>query len=163
MGHFKFSVLGLSILLFSCSDRKTFNYLPENDTVKVLNTAIAMGMTGEYMPGASPLTRKYHFGDSILLTSVSLPVDLLPRKVKNQCFKILPSKAICSMLVRDSSSAELPNYLSVRRFEQSDTGFYVQMQSLSCLPFGGGGSLGIYLKKVRDSFVVVSQSSSSIN
>ena len=127
------------------------------------NTAIAMSMTGEYMPGASPLTRKYHFGDSILLTSVSLPVDLLPRKVKNQCFKILPSKAICSMLVRDSSSAELPNYLSVRRFEKSDTGFYVQMQSLSCLPFGGGGSLGIYLKKVRDSFVVVSQSSSSIN
>jgi hypothetical protein len=58
---------------------------------------------------------------------------------------------------------EVPNYLIVSRFEKKDTGYYVQVQSLSGRPYEGGGSLGLYLKIIRDSLIVVRRMSFSIN
>ncbi len=115
------------------------------------------------MPSAYPLTYKYKFGDSMLLTSNALPLSILPSIVGYQKFKILPQSEICALIKNDSNLSQVPNYLLLNRFEKNDTGYYVLLQSLSCRDFEGGGSLGLYLKKEKDSFIVIKRSSSSIN
>lgn len=151
------------LILFSCIDHVTDSKQFDSDTMKVLQAALKRGTSDEFMPEVFPLQRKYRFGDSILLTSEVLPLDLLPSTVDNQKFKILPQQLICKMINADSSMADLPNYLSVKRFEKRDTGYYVQVCSLSCFLFGGGGTLGLYFKKVGDSLIIVHQSATSIN
>jgi len=150
-------------LLFACQSNVSVVVTQENDTTILLKTVINEGISNRYMPSASPLTYKYKFGDSILLTSNALPLDILPSSVGHQKFKILLQSEICALLKKDSNLTQVPNYLLLNRFEKSDTGYYVQLQSLSCRYYGGGGSLGLYLKKERDSFVVINRSSSSIN
>src|SRR5690606_23893704 len=118
-----------------------------NDTITVLNLAINEGISDEFMPDASALKRNYIYGDSILLTSEFLPLNFLPRKLNNQIFKILSKEDICSVIDADYLHMDFPNYLIVRKFEKNDTGYYVQLQNLSCIEFGGGGSLGLYFKK----------------
>jgi hypothetical protein len=92
-----------------------------------------------------------------------LPLDILPSSIGQQKFKILPQSEIYALIKKDSNLTRVPNYLLLNRFEKSDTGYYVQLQNLSCLDYGGGGSLGLYLKMEKDSFVVIKRSSSSIN
>ena len=135
----------------------------DNDTLKILRVALQQGISGEFMPSASPLKRQYRFKDSILLTSDILPLNILPSSIENHKFKVLPKQEICLMILADSNMAELPNYLLVSNIEKSDTGYYIQVRSLSCLPYGGGGSLGLYLKKVGDTLKILNQSASSIN
>jgi hypothetical protein len=122
-----------------------------------------MGSTGEHMPGAGPLKTKYHFGDSIILTSSVVPLNLLPSTLNGQQYKVLPLSVICPMLKGDSASMEQPNYLSIQQFEKNDTGYFIQMVSKSCFDFGGGGSLILTFKKVNDSLMLISQGSSSYN
>jgi hypothetical protein len=135
----------------------------ENDTSILLKTVINEGISDRYMPSTDPLTYKYKFGDSILLTSNVLALDILPSSIGQQKFKILSQSEIYALIKKDSTLTQVPNYLFLSRFEKSDTGYYVQLQSLSCRDFGGGGSLGLYLKKEKDSFVIIKRSSSSIN
>jgi hypothetical protein len=149
--------------LFGCQSNTPIIVKQENDTSKILNTVIKDGISDRYMPSADPLTYKYKFGDSILLTSNVLPLDILPSSIGRQKFKILPRSEIYALIKKDSTLTHVPNYLLLTQFEKSDTGYYVQLQSLSCWDFGGGGSLGLYLKKEKDSFVVIKRSSSSIN
>jgi hypothetical protein len=152
-------------LLFACQNNVpvTVKQENENDTSNVLKTVIGEGISDRHMPSADPLTYKYKFGDSILLTSTVLPLGMLPSNIGNQKFKILPQSEICALIKRDSNLTRVPNYLLLNRFEKSDTGYYVLLQNLSCLDYGGGGSLSLYLKKDKDSFVVINRSSSSIN
>jgi hypothetical protein len=163
MSLLKYTLSICLLTLFSCGDKVTEVKRPDNDTLKILRVALQHGISGEFMPSASPLKRHYRFGDSILLTSDILPLNILPSAIENQNFKIFPKQQICSMIFADSNMTELPNYLSVSRIEKSDTGYYIQVRSLSCLPYGGGGSLGLYFKKAGDTLKMVNQSASSIN
>jgi hypothetical protein len=111
----------------------------------------------------APLKKKYHFEDSILLTSDSLPLFFLPKSVDSIKFKILSKKRICSLFAIENDLSKVPNYLYINTFEKNDTGYYVSLESLICFPFSGGGKIGIYITKVKDSFIVKEQMSSSIN
>ena len=150
-------------LLLACQSNVPVIVKQENDTSILLKKVISEGVSNQYMPSADPLFYKYKFGDSILLTSNALPLNILPSNIGQQKFKILQRPDICALIKKDTNLIEVPNYLLLNRFEKSDTGYYVQLQSLSCRAYGGGGSLGLYLKKEKDSFVVIRRSSSSIN
>jgi hypothetical protein len=156
-------VFGVLIKLFSCSSKSLEVSRVKNDTLILIENAVAMVSTGEHMPGAGPLKVKYRFGDSILLTSAVLSPELLPSNLNGQHYKVVPLESICPMLTADSAVEELPNYLSVHKFEKNDTGYFVQMMSRSCMDFGGGGSLMLFYKKVGDSLTLVDQSASSLN
>ena len=150
-------------LLLACQSNTPVIIKQENDTSLLLKKVIGEGISDRYMPSADPLFYKYNFGDSILLTSEVLPLNILPSKIGQQKFKILHRSDICALIKKDTALTQVPNYLLLRRFEKNDTGYYVSLQSLSCRNYGGGGSLGLYLKMEKDSFVVISRSSSSIN
>ncbi len=47
--------------------------------------------------------------------------------------------------------------------KKNDTGYYVNIKSLSCFPFGGGGSIGIYIINEKGAFTVLEKISSTIN
>jgi hypothetical protein len=156
-----FSILFL--LLLSCRNRVAHATTASNDTSRILEIALLQGTSAQYMPAVSPLQIEYKFGDSILLTSNALPLNILPMNVGANHFKIMNQDEICFLIKRDSALEEVPNYLIVSRFEKKDTGYYVQVQSLSGRPYEGGGSLGLYLKIIRDSLIVVRRMSFSIN
>ena len=152
------------ITILSCQNRsvKTIEQ-QKSDTAKIIEIALNEGTSVHHMPSASPLEINYRFGDSILLTSKGLSLAILPSNLHSQQFKIMAEEEICTIIRRDSNLDEVPNYLMLSHFEKSDTGYYILVQSLSCRPFHGGGSLGLYFKKIGDSLIVVTRSSSSIN
>jgi len=76
---------------------------------------------------------------------------------------VLSKETIHEVLTGESYKHDVPNYLCISQFEKSDTGYYIQIQNLSALPFGGGGSLGLYFKKAGDTLMIVNKVSSSIN
>ncbi|RZK05833.1 MAG: hypothetical protein EOO46_15610 [Flavobacterium sp.] len=126
-----------------------------SDTTIVLNAALRQATSVEFMPSASALRRTSRFGDTILLTVVPLSLEVLPTKSGNDIFKVLPKQTIYRILTGESYRHDIPNYLCVSQFEKNDTGYYIQVQNLSALPFGGGGSLGLYFKKVGDSLSIL--------
>ena len=71
-----------------------------------------------------------------------MSIGLLPQKTGTQVFKILPLHQVYSTIISDSEQIQFPNYLYLRKFEVSDSGYYISLQSLSCVPFGGGGGHG---------------------
>ncbi|MEJ8840889.1 hypothetical protein WG954_00745 [Lacibacter sp. H375] len=157
-------IIGFLVLsLFSCETKPTITDKSINDTTRVLATVLEQAISVEFMPSASALKRVSKFSDSILLTADSLPLGLLPKKSGEQIFKVLPKETIYKILTGLSYRQEPPNYLCISRFEKSDTGYYVQTQNLSALPFGEGGSLGLYLKEDGDSLKIIKKSSWSIN
>ncbi len=152
----------LLLFVFACQNNAQNLTLPISDTAKVLQIALQEGVSDRYMPSTSALKRRFKFSDSIFLTSEVVPLKLLPLSISEQQFKLVPIKEICSV-IRGYGMEKEPNYLIVKRFDKNDSGYYVQLQNLSCRPYGGSGSLGIYFKKVKDSFVFVYRSSTSIN
>jgi hypothetical protein len=90
----------LLILIFACQSNVPVVIKQENDTSSVLKTVIGEGILTGHMPSADPLTYKYKFGDSILLTSTVLPLDMLPSNIGNQNFKILTQSEICALIKR---------------------------------------------------------------
>jgi hypothetical protein len=152
----------LLLFFFACQNNAQNLIAPVSDTAKILKIALQEGFSYRYMPDASALKRKFRFGDSIFLTSEVISLKALPVSISEQQFKLVPAKEICST-IRGYGMEEEPNYLIVKRVDKNDSGYYVQLQNLSCQPYGGGGSLGIYFKKIKDSFVIVHRSSTSIN
>ena len=157
---YNFSLL---VLLVSCQGRLANSKRPMNDTTQIMEVCLQEATSAKYMPSASPLFKKYKFNDSILLTSSALPLSILPDKADGHVFKIMSQPEICSIITADSILEDVPNYLIISRLERNDSGYYTQLESLSCRPYGGGGSLGLYFKKVKDSLIVVNRSSESIN
>lgn len=149
-------IIGLILLSqVSCETNPRNTDKPINDTTRVLATVLKQAISVEFMPSASELRRSSKFGDSILLTADSISLELLPTKSGEQIFKVLSKETIYKILTGLSYKQEPPNYLCISRFEKSDTGYYVQTQNLSALPFGGGGSLGLYLKEDVDSLKII--------
>lgn len=163
MTSLRLVILLLLVSLCSCGTRSTTADKSVSDTTIVLNTALKQATSIEFMPDVSALRRPSKFGDTILLTCEPLPLEILPTKSGNDIFKVLPKQTIYRILTGESYRHDIPNYLCVSQFEKNDTGYYVQVQNLSALPFGGGGSLGLYFKKVGDSLLIIDKASSSIN
>ena len=159
----KVPIVIILIILVSCEDPKTDLANITTDTTKVLELAIRTAFYRHNLPDIGPLMRQYRFKDSILFTSDSLPLSSLPLTLDSLKFKILSKSQICFFINADSNISILPNYLYVGHFEKSDTGYYINIQSRSCLRYGGGGSIGIYIAKDKDSFIVRETHSTSLN
>jgi hypothetical protein len=147
----------------ACCTGITKTIQPKNDTAKVLELALKTAFYHQNLPSYSPLVRPYRFKDSILFSSNILPLTMLPSNLDTIKFKVLPENVIRLMIQKDSNISNPPNYLFVRSFARSDTGYYVIIESLSCQQLGGGGSIGIDIAKEKDSFIVKGKLSSSIN
>lgn len=152
----------LGILLSGCVNPHSSSVQPKSDTTRVIELAIRTAFRG-YLPDHDALKKKYYFKDSILFCSSSLPVAFIPPVVDSLKFKILSEEEVCNIMMSDSLSQKQANYLCLRSFEKSDTGYYLQLSSLSCFPFGGGGSLGLYISKQNDSFLITKKQAVSIN
>jgi hypothetical protein len=163
MSFLKFILFLSPLFPLSCETKPRIANRPINDTTRVLITILKQAISIEFMPDASALSWPSKYGDSILLTADSLPLELLPIRSGEQIFKILPKQSIYKILTVLSYKQKVPNYLCITQFEKNDSGYYVQTQNLSVLPFGGGGSLGQYVKEIKDSLRVIYKSSSSIN
>src|SRR5690606_1543460 len=153
----------LLLTLWSCKHQQDHSVPPVNDTTLVLNQALDNAISARIMPDADALTQSVHFKDSILLTSKVSFLALSKVSVAGQKFKVMEEQKILSALEADSNNVNLPNYLIVSQFEKNDSGFYVQVQNLSGLPYGGGGALEMYFVKKGDSLINVKSSASSIN
>jgi hypothetical protein len=152
-------------LFYSCSGIEHKNFSsnkPISDTTKIIELAIKQAFYGN-LPDASAVKNKYYYPDSILLSTDALPLYNLPTSVDSLRFKILPQNDIHILIQNDSLSYVRPNYLYIDKLEKQDSGYYVQISSKSALNFGGGGILGIYLQKIKDTIAIVSQQASSIN
>lgn len=156
-------LLIISAAIASCTNNSKKIPFAKNDTTEVLNLALRTAFYHENLPGISPLKRNYLFKDSILFTSDSIPLSALPSNIDTLNFKILDHNQICLSIRSDSGKQERSNYLFIRAFEKRNEEYYVSIQSLSCFPYGGGGSIGIHIIKEKSSFFVKDKMSSSIN
>ena len=147
--------------IFSCRslDTKPISEI-KNDTTLVLDLALRTAFFHDNLPNIQPLKKP---GDSILFSSDILPLSVLPRASDTRNFKILSRKEIMLLMQIESDLNKIPNYLNISAFEKSETGYYVSVQSLHCLNFGGGGQIGLYIVKTKESFLVVNKMSSNIN
>ncbi|HEY1869427.1 MAG TPA: hypothetical protein VGG71_00145 [Chitinophagaceae bacterium] len=163
MKRYNFIFAFVLIVFISCKSSKEKVTQPKGDTTRVIELAVRTAFFHQNLPKMGPLFYSYHFKDSVLFTSDSLSLSNLPLKIDSVFFKVLPQDQICSMISADTNINKVPNYLCIGAFEKSDTGYYINIQSRSCLPFGGGGAIGIHIVKEKDSLIVKSEMSSSIN
>jgi hypothetical protein len=147
----------VAIILASCTNRNGQGSQSKNDTVTAIELAVKTALVEDF-PEMEPVKRKN--GDSIFITSNLLSLSHLPQKIDSFRFKILPDTLICAAIKTDTLSHKtdtlsqvLPNYLKVSSFEKRDTGYFVQLESLSCPAGGEGGSVGIFIVKSKDTFI----------
>lgn len=149
--------------LVSCENPEIKTIKPTNDTTSVIEFAIREAFNHPKVPEIEQLRDRYYFKNSILLTSDSLPLEILPRSVDTINFKVLSKDEICKMIRADSLEQNHPNYLCVDNLMRKGSGYYLNISSLSCVPFGGGGVMGIDILKRNDSFIVIHKGFSNIN
>jgi hypothetical protein len=148
----------LNFFIFSallCCNNKSFQRKEQNDTTMLFHIALKTAFYHGILPGIESLRKT----DSIVITGDSSYLKLIPNTVDTFNFKIVDQKNVCSFL-NDSTKN---NYLFIQGLEKLDSTYYLNIQNLSCKKFAGGGSIGLYLLKVGDSFIVKNHTSSSIN
>src|SRR5258706_1780381 len=151
------------IVFTSCNNSYITTIQSKNDTTKILVLALRTAFYHQNLPGISSLRNPYYSNDSILFTTTALSLKALPENIDSLKFKILPQDEICSMIRADSNLEKIRNYLSIRVFEKTDSGYNVGVQSSNCALFGAGGFTDISIGKEKDSFIVKKVSSSSLN
>lgn len=158
-------VIPYMILFFATSCKLTTpkTIQIKSDTTRVIELAIRTAFLKQSMPEIDKLLFSYRFKDSLFFTSDSSLLNFLPYTVDSLSFKILPKNELIKRVKSDSYNKRLPNYLYLRTLEKTDTGYYVNLQSLSFIPLGGSGTIGLNIVKEKDSFYVANKQSSSIN
>jgi hypothetical protein len=153
------------ILILTSCKTNTLKNIPQvkNDTTAIIEFAISQAFLQNDLPGFYQLSKKFYFKDSILFSTDSLPLEVLPNELGSVKFKILSRDSICNLINSDSIPDEVPNYLFVADFEKSDSIYYVLIASKSCLPFGAGGGCEIEIIKRKDSFFVLHKGFSNYN
>lgn len=156
------------VFFISCKNPKEQPSIKlQNDTVQVLELAIRTAFYHESLPEIDAVKKIYYFGDSILLTSDILPLSVLPKTVDSLKFKILGRKQICLFMQTESDLSKIPNFINIVAFEKTDSSYYVSIENLNCLGLGGlftgGGVIGMYIVKQKDSFRLIKKMSSSLN
>lgn len=151
-----FNLVGISlIVLISCTDRNrdATASSSKNDTARAIQLAIKTILTEDF-PDAPSMKKVGVFHDSIFFVASSLlPTTHVPERVDSFHIKVLADSLLCATMKSDTSYKELPNYLKLDSFENRDTGYFVKLESLNCLPGGEAGSLGIFIVKTKDNFV----------
>lgn len=163
MAYHKLIIFFLAVSLSACKN-KSMPCAPEtqNDTSEVIKLTIKTAFYG-YLPDVSAVKRKYYFGDSIMFTADSEVLSIIPGQIDTLKFKVLSEKQIRLIISADSLTYDQPNYLCLREFKKTDTGYFVHLQSLSGVPFGGGGAISLCISKENDSFKVKKRAGLSIN
>ncbi len=146
------------LLLFSACANKDSNEVPASaDTTQVVELAVRTALSGQF-PEMDDVKRETIFKDSIFFTTSLFPLEKLPVKADSFTFKVMPDTLICAMLKTDTVSPELPNYLRLQTFEKTDTGYFVQFESVLCIPSPArDASVGLHILKTRDKFVFENQ------
>lgn len=75
------------IALVSCKNRK-IDVHPKSDTTKVIEFALKTAFETKLLPEIKALKNQYRFKDSILFTSDSIPLSVLPGSLDSLKFKI---------------------------------------------------------------------------
>lgn len=152
MQHFKSRMFILLVMVASCTNRDGQVSQSKNDTTTAIELAVKTALEEDF-PEMAPVKRKDKLKDSIFITTNLLPLANLPQRIDSFRFKILPDTLVCSAIKSDTLSGDFPNYIKLLAFEKRDTGYFVQLESLSCQSGGEGGSVGIFIVKTKDKFV----------
>ena len=143
------------ILLFltACGSRNSGQTPSNADTTQVIELALKTAL-GHDFPEMDAVKSTVAFGDSIFFTTSLFSLSKLPAKVDSFSFKIMPDTSICPLLKKDTISAELPNYLRLQAFQKTDSGYFVQFESMFCIPVPTpDASVGLNILKTKDRFV----------
>ena len=142
------------LLIFTaCADKSRRQTPSAADTTEVIELALKTVLV-ESFPQMNGVRRKSNFNDSIFLTTNLVPLASLPSSIDSFHFKVLPDTIICSVIKSDTITAELPNYLRLQSFEKTDTGYFVQFESIDCIPAPSrDGSVSLHLLRTKDKFV----------
>ena len=142
------------ILLFlaACADKNAGQTPSTADTTQVIELALKTAL-GQDFPEMDAVKTKSIFGDSIFFTTSLFPLSTLPSKIDSFTFKVMPDTMICPLLKTDTVSAEIPNYLRLQTFEKTDSGYFVQFESMFCIPTATrDASVGLHILKTKDKF-----------
>ena len=147
--------LVIIVLLFltACADKGRKLTASTADTTHAIELALKTVLV-ESFPEMDGIRRKSSFSDSIFLTTNQVRLSTLPSSVDSFQFKILPDTMICSVIKSDTMTEELPNYLRLQSFEKTDTGYFVQFESVDCIPAPSrDGAVSLHLLRTKDKFV----------
>ncbi len=141
------------LFLVACSGKNGKQILSTADTTQVVELALKTVMT-ESFPQMNDVKKKNSFGDSVFLTTNLFPLVKLPSAIDSFHFKVLPDSTICSVIKSDTLSADsLPNYLRLQAFEKTDTGYFVQFESVNCVPIASkDAAVSLHILKTKDKF-----------
>ena len=142
----------LIVFMASCAN-KSGDQTPANaDTTQVIELALKTAL-GEHFPEMDDVKRLSQPGDSIFFTTELFSLSNLPTTVDSFKFRILPDSLICPLIKADTSSIEIPNYLRLQTFQKTDTGYFVEFESVVCVPRAArDASVSIHILKTRDKF-----------
>jgi hypothetical protein len=146
-------VIIVLLFLTACADKSRKQFLATRDTTQVIKLALKTVLE-ESFPEMDGIKRKSNFNDTIFLTTNLVPLSSLPTSIDSFRFKVVPDTTICSLIKSDTSTAELPNYLRLQTFEKTDTDYFVQFESVDCIPSPTrDGSVSLHLLRTKDKFV----------
>ena len=149
--------------LYSCDNHEIKSQLPINDTTEILKLALMESISDSSMPDASSSINKSPSGDTVIITTSLIPFDKVPSSVGGVTFKVLPDSLICETLDKSKGYYNTPRYLDIRRFEKTDTTYYLHIICISCGQFPSGGLLALNYQKINNVFILKHKGSSSIN
>ena len=146
-------LLVLLLFLTACGNRNAGHNSSTADTTQVIELALKTAL-GQDFPEMDAVKLNSVFGDSIFFTTSLLPLSILPSSVDSFKFRIMPDTMICPLLKTDTVSPELPNYLRLQAFQKTDSDYYVEFQSVFCIPAPTrDASVGLHILKTKDKFV----------
>ena len=146
-------VIIILLFLTACANESRKLTASSADTTQAIELALKT-MLVESFPEMDGIRRKSNFNDTIFLTTNLVPLASLPSSIDSFRFKILPDTMICSVIKSDTATEELPNYLRLQSFEKTDTGYFVQFESVDCIPAPSrDGSVSLHLLRTKDKFV----------
>lgn len=141
------------LFLAACVNKRADQTPASADTTQVIELALKTAL-GQQFPEMDAVKRRSIFQDSILFTTSLFSIEKLPPRVDSFKFKIMPDTMICPLLKTDTISTELPNYLRLQAFQKTDTGYFVQFESVICIPSATrDASVGLHILRTKDKFV----------
>ena len=143
----------LLVFLVACSDKGRKQHSSAVDTTRVVELALKTVMS-EPFPVMDGIKRGNTYNDSIFLTTKLFSLSNLPSDVDSFHFKVVADSMICSAIRSDTTASELPNYLRLKTFEKNDTGYFVQFESVDCIPYPSlDGAVSLTIRKTRDKYL----------
>lgn len=144
-------LLVLPFLLAACQSGDGKRSSNGADTTKVVELALrtALGEGFSEMDEVKPNGAT----DSIYLTTNLFALSKLPQSVDSFKFRIMPDSVICNVIKADTTVDPVPNYLRLQTFQKTDTGYFVELESVYCIPVATkDASVGLHILKTKDRY-----------